>query len=158
MHGCEKVATKSWEYISINYLVIIGPPMMSNSYEHERVWLLNCVVQFLEPDSKVHGTNMGPTWVLSATDGPMLAPWTLLARNSSVSTPLVSIFHATCLSEEISCFRPTFLPVKARLYQFHSVNIPVRRHLVGYGRWYSRDSASFKKSIYPDYCLLLRQM
>ena len=23
------------------------------------------------PDSKVHGANMGPTWVLSATDGPM---------------------------------------------------------------------------------------
>ena len=26
------------------------------------------------PDSKVHGANMGPTWVLSAPDGPMLAP------------------------------------------------------------------------------------
>ena len=31
------------------------------------------------PDSKGHGTNMGPTWVLSAPDGPMLAPWTLLS-------------------------------------------------------------------------------
>ena len=31
------------------------------------------------PDSKVHGANMGPTWVLSASDGPMLAPWTLLS-------------------------------------------------------------------------------
>ena len=31
------------------------------------------------PDSKVHGTNMEPTWVLSAPDGPMLAPWTLLS-------------------------------------------------------------------------------
>ena len=31
------------------------------------------------PDSKVHGDNMGPTWVLSAPDGPMLAPWTLLS-------------------------------------------------------------------------------
>ena len=27
--------------------------------------------------SKVHGANMGPTWVLSAQMGPMLAPWTL---------------------------------------------------------------------------------
>ena len=31
------------------------------------------------PDSKVHGANMGPTWVLSAPDGPMLAPRTLIA-------------------------------------------------------------------------------
>ena len=25
---------------------------------------------FTNPDSKVHGANMGPTWVLSAPDGP----------------------------------------------------------------------------------------
>ena len=31
------------------------------------------------PDSKVHGTNMGPIWGRSAPDGPMLAPWTLLS-------------------------------------------------------------------------------
>ena len=32
------------------------------------------------PDNKVHGTNMGPTWVLSAPDGPpTLAPWNLLS-------------------------------------------------------------------------------
>ena len=31
------------------------------------------------PDSKVHGAIMGPTWVLSAPDGPMLATWILLS-------------------------------------------------------------------------------
>ena len=36
-------------------------------------------VRQVTPDSKVHGANMGPTWVLSAPDGPMLAPWTLLS-------------------------------------------------------------------------------
>ena len=38
------------------------------------------------PDSKVHGANMGPTWVLSAPDvGPMdLAIRVVHARNSSV--------------------------------------------------------------------------
>ena len=30
------------------------------------------------PDGRVHVANMGPTWVLSAPGGPMLAPWTLL--------------------------------------------------------------------------------
>ena len=31
------------------------------------------------PDSKVHVANMGPTWVLSAPDGPYVGPWTLLS-------------------------------------------------------------------------------
>ena len=31
------------------------------------------------PDSKVHGANKGPTWVLSTTDGPTWAPLTLLS-------------------------------------------------------------------------------
>ena len=26
------------------------------------------------PDSNVHGANMGPTWVLSASDGPHVGP------------------------------------------------------------------------------------
>ena len=38
------------------------------------------------PDSKVHGANMGPTWVLSAPDGPHVSPMNLAIRgdNSSV--------------------------------------------------------------------------
>ena len=31
------------------------------------------------PDSKVHGANMGPTWVLSAPDGPHVGPMNLAA-------------------------------------------------------------------------------
>ena len=40
------------------------------------------------PDSKVHGANMGPTWVLSAPDGPMSAPWTLLSRLIPLKVPI----------------------------------------------------------------------
>ena len=32
------------------------------------------------PNSKVHGTNMGPTWVLSASDGPHVGPMNLAIR------------------------------------------------------------------------------
>ena len=32
------------------------------------------------PDSKVHGANMGPTWVLSAPDGPHVGPRNLAFR------------------------------------------------------------------------------
>ena len=31
------------------------------------------------PDSNVHGASMGPTWALSAPDGPHIGPWTLLS-------------------------------------------------------------------------------
>ena len=41
----------------------------------QKIWLL---VQ--SPDSKVHGANMGPTWVLSAPDGPHFGPMNLAIR------------------------------------------------------------------------------
>ena len=39
----------------------------------------NCYVEN-NPDSKVHGSNMGPTWVLSAPDGPHIGPMNLGIR------------------------------------------------------------------------------
>ena len=33
-----------------------------------------------DPDSKVHGANVGPTWVLSAPDGPHVCPMNLATR------------------------------------------------------------------------------
>ena len=41
------------------------------------------------PDSKVHGANMGPTWVLSAPCGPHVGPmnltiWVRMAANQGV--------------------------------------------------------------------------
>ena len=35
------------------------------------------------PDSKVHGANMGPTWVLLAPDGPHVVPMNLPIRDVS---------------------------------------------------------------------------
>ena len=56
-------------------------------------------MQLDNPDNKVHRDNMGPTWVLSALDGPMLAQWTLLLGNlpSIVSTCLVFYSSLTFL-------------------------------------------------------------
>ena len=36
------------------------------------------------PDSKVHGANMEPTWVLSAPDGPHAGPTNLAIREPSL--------------------------------------------------------------------------
>ena len=38
------------------------------------------IVEKCDPDSKVHGANMEPTWVLSAPDGPHVGPMNLAIR------------------------------------------------------------------------------
>ena len=40
------------------------------------------------PDSKVPGANMGPTWVLSAPDGPHVGP-----MNLAIRVPIKRLFH-----------------------------------------------------------------
>ena len=40
-------------------------------------WLDIAMIVLIFPDSKVHGANMGPTWVLSAPDGPDIGPMNL---------------------------------------------------------------------------------
>ena len=48
------------------------------------------------PDSKVHGANIGPTWVLSAPDGPHVVPTNLAIRVSYVMTsPLLCVVPGT---------------------------------------------------------------
>ena len=37
----------------------------------------------ISPVNKVHGANMGPTWVLSAPDGPHVGPMNIAIRGSS---------------------------------------------------------------------------
>ena len=46
------------------------------------------------PDSKVHGTNMGPTWVLSAPDGPHVCP-----MNRAIRVPMCGWSDHTCLGK-----------------------------------------------------------
>ena len=41
------------------------------------------------PDSKAHGANMGPTWFLSAPDGPHVGPMNLVIRDHTW------LFHGT---------------------------------------------------------------
>ena len=43
------------------------------------------------PDSKVHGANMGPTWVLSAPDGPHVGPMNLAIRGIFVLSCVLAV-------------------------------------------------------------------
>ena len=44
-------------------------------------FLYNIIGSDSMPDSKVHGANMGPTWILSATDGPLVCSTNLAIRH-----------------------------------------------------------------------------
>ena len=47
------------------------------------------------PDSKVHGANMGPTWVLTAPDGPHVGPMNLAIR--VVICNFVAVISTMCI-------------------------------------------------------------
>ena len=53
----------------------------------------------VNPDSKVHGANMGPTWVLSAPDGPHVGPmnlamkWAPFFRHFKSASRWMTIFY-----------------------------------------------------------------
>ena len=66
----------------------VNPPELHNFETHthtliftvKRVYINNQAANYICPDSKVHGANMGPTWVLSAPVGPHVGPMKLAIR------------------------------------------------------------------------------
>ena len=50
-------------------------------YSFRGINQLKVTGSFHTPDSKVHGANMGLTWVLSATGGPHVGPMNLAIRD-----------------------------------------------------------------------------
>ena len=68
----------------IPFIVVTYRPWIYNSYMITyNIWITyiynSYVITFTIPDSKVHGANMGPTWVLSAPDGSHVDPGTLIS-------------------------------------------------------------------------------
>ena len=91
-----------YEYFNINwscyrgFLLYLQPYLPLNTFIIARLVLetfsrgLARKAMRSHPDNKVHGANMGPTWVLRYQIGPMLAPWTLLSGHSMSSLENVS--------------------------------------------------------------------
>ena len=57
------------------------------------------MVSNVYPDSKVHGAHMGPTWVLSAPDGPHVGPMYLAITVDYGLLHILKQFRRT-----VSCF------------------------------------------------------
>ena len=62
-------ARRSWD----GCILIMGIPILARQHIHiETAPALICAERF--PDNEVYGANMGPTWALSAPDGPHDGP------------------------------------------------------------------------------------
>ena len=70
---------------SVNCFAVSG--MIGKSAVHPETYY--CMHNI--PDSKVHGTNIGLTWVMSAPDGPHVGPMKLAIRNT-----IYYILYYTC--------------------------------------------------------------
>ena len=107
--------TAYWRYMYnfmwINYISAknAGGPMFSDSYS----WSVGnslyqtCQISIV-PDSKVHGANMGPTWVLSAPDGPNDGPKNLAIRGVQLVSP--DSVNALTWACQIGIWTHTFPP------------------------------------------------
>ena len=82
------------------------------------------------PDSKVHGANMEPTWVLSAPDGPHVGPMNLAIRETTVGlcnkrypseTDLKLNFHESFFAHNI----PLNHPIDSKFCKVHDSDCAV---------------------------------
>ena len=55
------------------------------------------------PDSKVHGAHMGPTWVLSAPNGPHVGPMNLAIRDAVYNADTPHKIYGFGPLDEITC-------------------------------------------------------
>ena len=72
--------------------------------------IMNIYISMYNPDRQVHGANMGPTWVLSAPDGPHVGPMNLAMKE------VILVFSRYQFSKEIrlSIWQPS--TINPRLY------------------------------------------
>ena len=73
-------------------------------------WLTHWNHCNLTPDSKVHGANMGPTWVLSAPDGPHVGPMNLAIRGTRplIYCEWIHFFIILINSHSLAAITPSF--------------------------------------------------
>ena len=78
-----------WDFIQGAFFILFCLKMWSAACETNISWY-QMTNNKVFPDSKVHGANMGPIWVLSAPDGPHVGPMNLAIRVHSTTAKVVS--------------------------------------------------------------------
>ena len=82
------------------------------------------------PDSKVYGANMGPTWGRQDPGGPILAPWILLSGKSK-SHIRISKIHET--------FKTMLQNNLSLNIHYQNLKIEIRREffIISYINWHA---------------------
>ena len=151
-----------------SYIYIYAPPDLNELIALKTFWQFDvsmekCLEKNIHgiPDSKVHGANMGPTWVLSAPGGPHVGPINLTIRD--VHCPLFSnpcphnliLLTVYILPMGISlvslfnyCIMGIFdlTKVLVRLSTCHSYSIGVTTPKLQIWTWNSMDNPAFYNS------------
>ena len=86
-----KTAVSDWSYLNtqLKYVTFIV-------HYHVFMTWRNRFAFYYNPDSKIHGANMRPTWVLPAPDGPHVGPMNLAIWE--YTWYMCNFKHAFCLS------------------------------------------------------------
>ena len=71
------------------------------------------------PDSKIHGANMGPIWVLSAPDGPHVGPSNLAIYYSHQGTPYLAHEGEVCFFNEFKVSSVFYFSYCCTLWNIH---------------------------------------
>ena len=87
MYSCDELFRRSLLY----YVGVYSPRCFATLQINTKISLSWALKQFVTrvhtfPDNKVHGANMGSTWVLSAPEGPHVGPMNLAIRDYSLFT------------------------------------------------------------------------
>ena len=130
---------QSSQEMTINFSAVVN--FYSNTFLISVIWRSNITKHHIQykkkkkcedPDSKVHGANMGPTWVLSAPDGPHVGPMNLaitgtLARIWTLKDiPLLAIFGSILKNHDCwitgAYFNTTYWWLIARLQYLQCIS------------------------------------
>ena len=78
------------------------PPQTISHSNVSRVLLTITHILRIIPDSKVHGANMRPTWVLSAPEGPNVGPMDLAIRDGLISGHIANSCRKSGLNHSLT--------------------------------------------------------
>ena len=72
---------QTWAHSSLCHQAINSNAI---TVQNEKALVFDEETLYADRDNKVHGANMGPTWVLSAPDGPHVGPMNLAIRGAEI--------------------------------------------------------------------------
>ena len=158
--------------------MITKPQQNKGQSNHVHILLTIPYLIRMYPDSKVHGANMGPNWVLSDPDGLHVGPMNLAIRVSisfpcifpnriihqfqytivRPNTPDEHINHARCFVSQLPCLEMILFVTPSEMYVYdqHQSRIWVNSSPPGQNVHYFPDDIFNCIFMNEKFCILIR--